>query len=62
NQISTGRHFYEGLTKGTLRYDTPTARSKTDVSRNSEGTTRVSHRVTRSVGRNVADSITERLK
>nr|GEY01153.1 retrovirus-related Pol polyprotein from transposon TNT 1-94 [Tanacetum cinerariifolium] len=39
-------HFHEGLTKGTLRCSTPTAWSKTNVSRNFEGTTRVNQRVT----------------
>nr|GEY87257.1 integrase, catalytic region, zinc finger, CCHC-type, peptidase aspartic, catalytic [Tanacetum cinerariifolium] len=35
-----------GLTKGTLRYSTPTAWSNSNVSRNFEGTTRVNQRVT----------------
>nr|GEX19625.1 uncharacterized mitochondrial protein AtMg00810-like [Tanacetum cinerariifolium] len=40
-------HFHEGLTKGTFRYSTPTAWSKTNVSINFDGSTRVNQRVTR---------------
>nr|GFB87702.1 hypothetical protein [Tanacetum cinerariifolium] len=39
DEISTGRHIHEGLTKGTLQNPTPTAWSTTDVSRYSHGTT-----------------------
>nr|GFC21428.1 retrovirus-related Pol polyprotein from transposon TNT 1-94 [Tanacetum cinerariifolium] len=41
DEISTGGHIHEGLTKGTLQNPTPTAWSTTDVSRYSQGTTRV---------------------
>nr|GFA00162.1 hypothetical protein [Tanacetum cinerariifolium] len=43
DEISTGGHIHEGLTKGTLRNPTPTAWSMTDVSRYSQGTIRVNY-------------------
>nr|GFA54374.1 hypothetical protein [Tanacetum cinerariifolium] len=43
DEISTCGHIHEGVTKGTLQNPTSTAWSTTDVSRYSQGTTRVNY-------------------